>query len=181
MIHHVYIVANFSHRMTPYDTFVNRYVPYRITFQTVHPKSHLGAKYSHGCSVWTRHNLIHQNMISINRILTASVGLLMKDNLIRPAVYSSMYKIILSIDHNIIFFSKRSSHSKFEDFLLICSESKVHFLCWIHVVQWFSSNKYLVVNWKAIVANMCINWRELWVWWKSTFGMIVAKGILYCH
>ena len=24
-------------------------VPYRVTFQTVHTKSHVGAKYSHGC------------------------------------------------------------------------------------------------------------------------------------
>ena len=37
--------------LTPFDTFGNRYVPYRITFQPVHPKSHVVAKYSHGCSV----------------------------------------------------------------------------------------------------------------------------------
>ena len=52
LIHHVYIVANFSHRTTP---LTNVYVPYRVTSQTVHHKSHVSAKYSHGCSVWTRH------------------------------------------------------------------------------------------------------------------------------
>ena len=45
---------NFSHRLL-YETFDNRYVSYRVTFQTVHLKSHAGAKYSHGCSVWTSH------------------------------------------------------------------------------------------------------------------------------
>ena len=34
--------------MTTFDTFDNRYVPYRVTFQTVHPKSHMGEMYSHG-------------------------------------------------------------------------------------------------------------------------------------
>ena len=37
-----------QYRTTPYDSFVNRYVPYGVTFQTVHPKSHVGVKYSHG-------------------------------------------------------------------------------------------------------------------------------------
>ena len=41
--------------LAPYDTFDNRYLPYRVTFQTVHTKNHVGAKYSHGCSMWTRH------------------------------------------------------------------------------------------------------------------------------
>ena len=48
-------MANFSHRTTPFNTLDSRYVPYRVTFQTVHPKSHMGGKYSHSCSVWTRH------------------------------------------------------------------------------------------------------------------------------
>ena len=60
----------FRHLSTPFDTFrhlstplttVITYVPYRVTFQTVHPKRHMDAKYSHGCLVWTRHNPLTNN------------------------------------------------------------------------------------------------------------------------
>ena len=34
--------------LAPYDIFDKRYVPHRVTFPTVRPKSHVGAKYSHG-------------------------------------------------------------------------------------------------------------------------------------
>ena len=55
--HNWYIIyiSTRGHCLASYDTFDNSYVPYRDTFQTVHPKNHTGAMYNHGCSVLPRH------------------------------------------------------------------------------------------------------------------------------
>ena len=53
--------------VSPFGTFDNRYVTtvtYHVTFQTVHPKRHVGAKYSHSCrcQLGIRHCNICVNM-----------------------------------------------------------------------------------------------------------------------
>ena len=54
-------MGNFSHHTTPFNTFDNRYVPYRVSFQAVHPKNNVNANYSHGYSECLSNNKLESD------------------------------------------------------------------------------------------------------------------------